>query len=635
MNLMKGVIPLLCLLLILISAGIFQVSGEEAYGGLIQVTSEDELQSYLANVSSPMRYGAGYAFDMAESAMPMVAKEMAPVPTASAPVTGAAGTDYSTTNIQVAGVDEADFIKNDGKYIYIRSRDGLSIVDVYPPEQGRIVTEIPVSGKVSELFLSGNRLVVFSSGRSETWYTPEGTNVPVPEYQDRTHAIIYDISDRSAPKRVRDISAPGTYENARMIGDFVYLLSAESPDYYNPRMPVVYDGNQAVTRPLVWCPPSPMNEYRMNTLTAFSVHGSGSPDAESFLLGYDNTLYVSTENIFIAYEKQRSWWGLPLLLEETESFESDKAEQESVIHRFSIKDGSIDYKATGTVPGYLLNQFSLDEYRGNLRVATTVSDWSLEEKQYSNVYIFDPDLKIIGRLEHLAPEEKIYSARFMQDILYMVTFKQTDPLFVIDLSNPYQPGILGELKIPGYSDYLHPYDETHLIGIGKDTEENEWGGIIPTGVKIALFDVSDLTNPRLIDSIILGEKGSESAILSDHRAFLLDKERDIMVIPIREVRKNPVTGSKYEGSYTEDVWQGAYVFGINPEKGFIEKGTIQQGDEGDKKIWWYGSKVLRSLFIDDVLYTVSRDMIVASDLKDLTRRLMEISVPASESYSWY
>lgn len=634
MKWMRGALPLLCILLVLIAAGVLQVSGNDTYGGLIQVSDEDELKSYLANVTPQIRYGTGYAFDMAESAMPMVAKEMAPVPTASAPVSGVAGTDFSTTNIQVAGVDEADFIKNDGKYIYIRSRDGLSIVDVYPPEQGRVVTEIPVSG-VSELFLSGNRLVVFSSGRSETWYTPEGTSVPVPEYQERTHAIIYDISDRSAPKRVRDVSAPGTYQNARMIGDYVYFLSAESPDYYNPRMPIVYDGNQAVTRPLVWCPPFPMNEYRMNTLTSFSVHGSGSPDAESFLLGYDNTLYVSTENVFIAYEKQRSWWGLPLLLEETDSFASDKAEQESVIHRFAIKDGSVEYKATGTVPGYLLNQFSLDEYRGNLRVATTVSDWSLDEKQYSNVFIFDPDLKIIGRLEHLAPEEKIYSARFMQDILYMVTFKQTDPLFVIDLSNPYQPGILGELKIPGYSDYLHPYDETHLIGIGKDTEENEWGGIIPTGVKIALFDVSDLTNPRLVDSIIIGEKGSDSAILSDHRAFLLDKERDIMVIPIREVIKNPVSGSKYEGSYTEDVWQGTYVFGIDPERGFIEKGRISQGDDEENKIWWYGSKVVRSVFIDNVLYTISNDSIVGSDLLDLTRRLMEISIPSKDGYYWF
>lgn len=315
-------------------------------------------------------------------------------------------------------------------------------------------------------------------------------------------------------------------------------------------------------------------------------------------------------------------WDLP----EEDSIGSSEPDQKSVIHRFAIKNGDITYKATGTVPGYLLNQFSLDENRGNLRVATTVSDWSSSEKQYSNVYVLDPELKTIGRLEHLAPEERIYSARFMGDLLYLVTFKQTDPLFVIDLSNPYQPGILGELKIPGYSDYLHPYDETHLIGIGKDTMENEWGGIIPTGVKIALFDVSDVNNPKLVESIVIGEKGSDSAVLSDHRAFLLDKERNIMAIPIREVIHVPVEGSKYEGSHTEETWQGTYVFGIDPESGFIEKGKIKQGTGSTNDNWWYGSTVLRSIFMDDVLYTISRDRIVGSDIIDLTNRLMDIGI---------
>lgn len=634
---------LIGVLLATIFAGVFLVAGTDTpASGLTKITTHEELQEYLKNVTPPYRNGYGMIdydmalpmMEMAQGSAPVMAKEVAAVPVATSSVSSdvSAG-DYSTTNVQVTGVDEADFVKNDGKYIYMESGKTLTIVDAFPPQQGNIVTELPVEGSVSELFLAGDRLVVFSDTYDEHWYTPSGSSVPVPDYSRKSKAVIYDISDRKNPKEVREISAPGSYENARMIGDYVYFLTSETPDYYNPRMPIVYDGDEKVEISSIWCPPFPMNEYQMHTLTSFPVSTAGGPEAESFLLGHSNTLYVSPDNVYIAYEKQQPWrgWDYP----GEESSKTSEPDQESVIHRFAIKNGDITYKATGTVPGYLLNQFSLDENRGNLRVATTVSDWATSEKQYSNVYVFSPDLKIIGRLEHLAPEEKIYSARFMGDLLYLVTFKQTDPLFVIDLSNPYQPGLLGELKIPGYSDYLHPYDETHLIGVGKDTIENEGGGIIPTGVKIALFDVSNVNSPRLVDSMVIGEKGSDSAVLSDHRAFLLDKERNIMAIPIREVIHVPVEGSKYEGSHTEETWQGTYVFGINPDTGFTGKGKIKQGTGAKDDDWWYGSTVLRSLFMDDVLYTISRDRIVGSDLKDLTRRLMDIGIKHDDTPMWY
>ncbi|NLL10514.1 MAG: hypothetical protein GX268_06445 [Methanomicrobiales archaeon] len=627
---------LLSVIIIAVCTGFFQVSGTDTpESGILEITTDEDLKEYLKNVTPEYRYDYinEMYYDMAPSPVSTVAQEMASPAATKAGSSDKGASDFSTTNIQVAGVDEADFVKNDGKYIYIKSGETLTIVDAFPPEQGKIVFELPVKGSVSELFLAGDRLVVFSDIYDEHWYTPEGSAVPVPDYSRKTKAVIYDISDRKSPKEVRAISAPGSYENARMTGNYVYFITKERPDYSNPRMPIIYDGTRPVEISSIWCPPYPMNEYQMHTLTSFPVTGSGQPDAESFLLGYSSTLYVSHQNVYVAYEKQRPWLGW--LLAERRSAESKEPEQESVIHRFAIKDGDITYKSTGIVPGYLLNQFSLDENRGNLRVATTVPDWSSDIKQYSNVYVFDPDLKIIGRLEHLAPEEKIYSARFMGDLLYLVTFKQTDPLFVIDLSNPYQPGLLGELKIPGYSDYLHPYDDTHLIGIGKDTMENEWGGIIPTGVKIALFDVSNVNNPRLVESIVIGEKGSDSAVLSDHRAFLLDKEKNIMAIPVREVVHIPVQGSRYEGSHTKETWQGTYVFGIDPEAGFTEKGRIKQGTGTSGDEWWYGSTVLRSLFMDDVLYTISRDRIVGSDLRDLTRRLMDIGISHDDHPSYY
>ncbi len=453
---------------------------------------------------------------------------------------------------------------------------------------------------------------------------------------ERTSGLVYDISERSHPEKIREISAPGTYDSARMIGGYVYFLTTENQGYRDPRMPVIFDDTRGIKVNSVWYPPGNSNDFRMNTLTSFPVTGGGIPEAISFLLGWDTTLYVSPTDVFVAYQKDKFRWNHPLVGEDDlVQNEAAVPEQESVVHRFAINQGSIRYKATGTIPGYLLNQFSLDQYDGNLRVATTVEDRTTPKGQYSNVYVMNTELKVIGKVEQLAPGEKIYSARFMGDLLYLVTFKQTDPLFVIDLSNPSQPGILGELKIPGYSDYLHPYDKTHLIGIGKDTYENSGGGVIPTGVKIALFDVSDLNNPRIVDSRVLGEKGSDSAVLSDHRAFLFDKEKSIMVLPIREVIHTPVFGSRYEGSYTEEVWQGAYIFEIDPEKGFAEKGRVLHESGSSDESWWAGSTVRRSILMDYILYTISQNSILGSDLEDLSSRLMKIDLSGAREEPWY
>jgi len=613
------------------------------------INTDEELNLYISNLTTQYTTpysgaGGNLAKDMVseESAMPILGemKAVSPVRQESDQsnlVSDSKGgaTKYTTTNIQVSGVDEADFVKNDEKYIYIVSGNSLSIVQAYPPQTATTVSQITIPGSVSDLFLAGDRLVVFT-GRYDFAENLVKSQDLRPVSGERTSAVVYDISDRSHPEKIREISAPGTYDSARMIGEYVYFLTAENQGYRDPRMPVIFDDAREIKVDSVWCPPGITNEFRMNTLTSFPITGSGTPEAISFLLGWDTTLYVSPTDVFVAYQKDRYGWNRPFVAEENlVQKEAVTPEQKSIVHRFAINQGSISYKSTGTFPGYLLNQFSLDQYDGNLRVATTVEDWTSSKGQYSNVYVMNPDLKIIGKVEQLAPGEKIYSSRFMGDLLYLVTFKQTDPLFVIDLSNPIQPGILGELKIPGYSDYLHPYDKTHIIGIGKDTYENSAGGIIPTGVKIALFDVSDLNNPRVVDSRVIGEKGSDSAVLSDHRAFLLDEVKSMMVLPIKEVVHIPVFGSKYGGSYSEEVWQGAYVFGIDPVKGFTEIGRVRHGSGSNDKSWESGSTVRRSIFMDSILYTISQNTILGSDLKDLSSRLMKIDLVYIPENPWY
>jgi inhibitor of cysteine peptidase len=237
-------------------------------------------------------------------------------------------------------------------------------------------------------------------------------------------------------------------------------------------------------------------------------------------------------------------------------------------------------------------------------------------------------MKTVGSLTHIAEQEKIYSTRFIGDRLYMVTFKRIDPFFVIDLSTPTAPKILGKLKIPGYSDYLHPYDATHIIGVGKETGTNDWGGVSTKGLKIALFDVSDVDHPTQIDKVEIGDSGTDSAALSDHKAFLFDKEKNLLVIPARVV-KNPATVPDKYGVTQPNIWYGAYVFGVTPETGFTLRGTVEHGT-GSDRYYYYGNsqnEVKRSLYIGDTLYTLSSAKILANPLDQINKTVATINLP--------
>jgi uncharacterized secreted protein with C-terminal beta-propeller domain len=243
------------------------------------------------------------------------------------------------------------------------------------------------------------------------------------------------------------------------------------------------------------------------------------------------------------------------------------------------------------------------------------------------------DLNIVGSLEGLAPGETIYSARFMGERGYLVTFRQVDPLFVIDLSDPSHPEKLGYLKVTGYSDYLHPYDETHIIGIGKETtEEGEFAWY--QGVKISLFDVSDVKNPVEISKYEIGDRGTDSPVLWDHKAFLFDKSRNLLVMPVlvAEVDQSQYPKGVPSWAWGEPVWQGAYVFDISLDTGLQLKGGITHIESpADLKQGYYYSysplSIERSLYIDDVLYTISSAKIKMNNLENLDY-INEVQLPS-------
>ena len=243
----------------------------------------------------------------------------------------------------------------------------------------------------------------------------------------------------------------------------------------------------------------------------------------------------------------------------------------TTIQRIKITKKSITFEASGEVPGYVLNQFSMDEYNGYFRIATTVNNnnwrtFAEETTSKNNVYVLDMNLDVAGKLEDLALGEQIYSARFMGDRCYVVTFRNIDPLFVIDLSDPTAPTVLGQLKVTGYSGYLHPYDENHIIGIGKETvydakQDFAWY----QGVKMCLFDVSDVSNPVEVAKYEIGDRGTDSPILYDHKSLLFDREKNLLVLPVllAEIDENDYAGEVPDYAYGEYVWQGAYVFEIS------------------------------------------------------------------------
>jgi inhibitor of cysteine peptidase len=601
-------------------------TGEE--NGLKQFASAAEVRGWLA-AHAPS--GGATWYRAVDGVVPRAVNGVAEKGATSLPSSLDISQDHSTTNVQVQGVDEADIVKNDGRYIYVISGGELAIVDAYPGEKAKIISETLVNGTPSEMFLSGDRLVVFSSGDA---YSPviykTGGMVPPGYYQAEAHAYVYSIRDRSNPVLARDLTLPGMYFDSRLIGDRVYVITNEPVYSYagDIPMPVVKDDAGTNIEPRVSYFDLPFDSYIFSTISSFSMTDDRVLSAQSYLLGYASTLYVSQDNIYMAFQRPVAIHAEPLAGSgvAVSPVRQQPPEEVTGIYRFSIRDGQIRYSGSGEVTGHLLNQFSMDESAGNLRVATTVQGYgSSGSYEYNNVFVLDPGMKTVGSLKYIAPGEQIYSTRFIDDRLYMVTFRRIDPLFVIDLSDPTNPGILGKLKVPGYSDYLHPYDQNHLIGIGKETGTNDWGGVSTSGLKLALFDVSDVNHPVEVDHVEIGEAGSDSEALRDHKAFLFSKEKDLLVIPVREVEKGLL--KEDSSPYTQRIWQGAYVFKVSSDKGFTLRGRVTHSDEDTSGYYW-GSRnaVKRSLYIGDVLYTLSSDSLIATDLGTMSP-IREIPLP--------
>lgn len=496
---------------------------------------------------------------------------------------------FSRTNVQVEGVDELDTVKTDGSYLYLASWDNVTIVRAAPPESMVIVARISAQAFADAdgteqaafqgLFLEGDRLIAVAS--VVTWGDPAVRpigDIWIWPAASRTLVAVYDLSDIGQPTLIASYGVTGSMLTGRIVDGRAYVVVQDwvrkvNETYESPLVCVNGECTPMDPQSLHYDPESEDASAFTHVLAVDAREGGSN--VLTIVTGYASTVYVSRDALYLTFLKwEGGWLGAP----------EGEPEFRTTIYKALVDGLDLQVGARGDVRGMLLNQFSMDERGGHLRVATTTS-W---REPSNDVYVLDGDLRIVGSLSGLAPTERIFAARFLRDTLYLVTFLQVDPLFVIDLSNPASPEVLGELKIPGFSTYLHPFTDGHVVGIGQENGS----------LKVSLFDVSDPTQPTEKGALVL-EGNAWSQALYDHKAVLADPSRSLLVLPV-----NRWIWVERDGTVESD--SGAYVFHVSAEASVELRGVVLH--EG----------VYRSLYIGDVLYTISDTTVKASALADLS-----------------
>ncbi len=540
--------------------------------------------------------------------------------------------DYSTTNIQVENVDEADIVKTDGDYIYSISEDNVIITDAKDPKQPKVVATIQSEDDdiPEDIILYKDKLVVISTKGNQTqrYY-----------YNNRMNTVvkIYNITSREKPMLTKSYEMYEPYYTSRCIDNVLYVISSGNLRKEDDKIVVGYNEDN-MEKEMSIDKIKYLKDVKTTKQTLISTVDLNNETADikldSYLMNISNA-YVSENAIYLLNQKYNNDSKIPIKLlfgfkgvfglEDYYEMDSESGYY-TEIYKFDIKE-NVEYKAKTKVKGKTINQYSLDEKDNHLRIA-------LYDNDGSRVAIFDEDLKQIGISDNVAKGEKMYSSRFIGDKVYFVTYKTIDPLFVMDLSNETKPKVLGKLKIPGYSTYLHPYDENHIIGIGMETKEiinrNSNGKVISTtakvvGMKMALFDVSNVNSPVQISSVVIGDSRTTSAILTNPKALLFSKEKSLIAIPVNNYSQDfEVTSSnnyetminnytKYSKPYNAE---GYFVYNINVQDGFKLKGVITH-EKTNATYYYSNSKLLRGLYIDNNLYTVSETMIKVNELDSL------------------
>ena len=542
-------------------------------GVIPHVSSEEELYLALADMNQAMSRDMGYGAltgDMMkeEGAVPM---DSAPAEDAESSMesTAANNGDYSQTNLQEVGVDEGDIVKTDGNYIYALYGSTVRIIKA-EGENLEKISEISLPERdeeVHEMYLDGNVLNLIATG-NEASMDEQEEDVYFVDRKSYTRVYTYDIHEKETPKLSGYTEQEGYYKTSRKNGDMLYVFTEYTP--------IIKDTQESSTiMPRVSGGVMPLEDIYLTeyadqagylVIASVDVKQPEKVVDHKAIVSAADRFYVSTENIYgisSHYENGRDY---------------------TQILKFSYRDGKIKPAAAGDIRGYLNDTFSMNEHEGYLRVVAT--DWNNDE-ELTNLYVLDENLDVYGKIENLAPGESIRSARFLGDIGYFVTFRDTDPLFSVDLSSPKEPKILGELKVTGFSAYLHFYGENKLLGIGNevDPETGEYKGL-----KVSMFDISDPSDVKEIDKYVLKDNYHCPGIYN-YKAIMINPEKNIF-------------GFECEENYL--------VFSYDGEKGFVNEFLYELKDKEEFEVYGNGT---RGLYIGQTFYLSGSNGIEAFDME--------------------
>ncbi len=513
---------------------------------------------------------------MAEEAMADDSGAIRLVSTAatSAPVEGV---DFSGTNVQEAGVDEADIVKTDGQRIFTLSSGRLVVVDA--ASRSRLGEVVVAEGWGRELFIDGDGLLLITRSTSDA--------------PDRSETVIQRIDvSGGTPEIVQTINVQGNYINARSVGGTARVILRYDPQWNFPFVfpqteaaeSVAEEANRAAVLNSTlddWLPrytvgsadsstgslmvpcgdvhaPSLFSGFGVTTVMSVPIDGDFDPSESTAVMAPGDTVYASVGSLYVATTR----WVDSDTFSEDDEWQDAWRQRRTSIHRFDITSAEANYEASGEVLGVIRNQFSLSEHNGHLRIVTTVGGpWGDESESHVRVLSTDGDvLAEIGSVGNIGRGEQVQSVRFVGDVGYVVTFRQIDPFYTIDLSDPANPAIVGELKIPGFSSYLHPISDTLVLGVGSDADDD--GRV--TGAKVSLFDVSDLAAPREV--AVWTAPDGWNDVGWDHRAFLWWAPESLAVIPV---------------NVWSDAWSGAVVLRV-ADGTITELGRVDHSIEGEE-----------------------------------------------------
>lgn len=550
-------------------------SYEEIYEKLInyEMFIIEELRDMEAGAGVPME-------DAAEEQLEMAVPE-APASDSSSFVTNSAmekgHDDYSTTNTREETVDEADIVKTDGKYIYTCS-PSLAEVKIVRAEDLALCTSIRLDdvATISEIYVENGRLTILGA-RAVTGLAEDSEGFYYSEYKTETVVRVFDVTDPENPKEAGNVNQEGTYYSSRKVGDYLYLFTncrKEKQSVSNVESYVPEVNGRLLSSDSIYLPAERVTGRYLLISSVNLNNPEDIVDAKGILCD-SSQIYISHQNIYLMQDRY------------------DMNVNQTEIYKFWFYHGMIFSRAVGLVEGNIRDSFCIDEHNGDLRVVTTA--WT-EGGQKSSLYVMDSELQIIGRLEDVAPGEDVRSARLMGDIGYFVTFRQVDPLFCVDLSNPAEPKILGELKVSGFSSYLHPYGEGLMLGVGEEADSNT-GRF--EGYKISMFDVSHPGQMKELDKVVF--KDVSMVGLHNYKTMFVQPGKNMIGVCLEEW-KSGGNGIRYQ------------IYRYEEAQGFVK--VLDHKLALKDTMLYYNLNFIRALYINDTLYIVSPKEITAFDINN-------------------